>query len=233
VTDDELDAALEQAAHAPHDVDPALLGRITGSIGASLRPVHPLPSLRVLVGGSIIVCVAVAVAGAARSGFYGIHRLSAIELASILPVLGILIWLAAAGFVAEMMPGSFRRMSPGVLLASGSVALLAVFGILFHDYGTERFLSQGMICLGAGLLHAVPVGFASWLLLRRGFAVNPVSAGLSAGTLAGLAGVTMLELHCANLEVFHVMLWHTAVMLLSGLAGASLVWIWRRRSSSI
>jgi hypothetical protein len=59
---------------------------------------------------------------------------------------------------------------------------------------------QGVVCLSAGLLHAIPAALASWLLLRRGFAVNPVAAGLVAGTLAGLAGVTMLELHCANLK---------------------------------
>jgi hypothetical protein len=44
-----------------------------------------------------------------------------------------------------------------------------------------------------------------------------------AGTLAGLAGVTVLELHCANLQVPHVMLWHTAVMPVSAAAGALLV----------
>ena len=45
---------------------------------------------------------------------------------------------------------------------------------------------------------------------------------LVVGTLAGLAGVTMLELHCANLEAPHVMLWHTAVMPISAAAGALL-----------
>jgi hypothetical protein len=49
-------------------------------------------------------------------------------------------------------------------------------------------------------------------VLRRGFAVDPRAAGLAAGSLAGLAGVAMLELHCANFEAPHVMLWHTAVI---------------------
>jgi hypothetical protein len=75
------------------------------------------------------------------------------------------------------------------------------------------------------LFHAVPVALASWLLLRRGFAVNAVAAGLAAGTLAGMAGVTMLELHCPNFEALHVMLWHTAVVPVSGAAGALLAWL--------
>jgi hypothetical protein len=105
-------------------------------------------------------------------------------------------------------------------MALGSLALIAVFAILFRDYGTERFLPQGMTCLIAGLAHAIPAALAAWLLLRRGFAVDPVSAGVASGTLAGLAGVLMLELHCANFEAPHVMLWHTAVIWVAAAAGA-------------
>jgi hypothetical protein len=69
---------------------------------------------------------------------------------------------------------------------------------------------------------AVPTGIASWLVLHRGFAVNRTAAGLSAGTLAGLAGLAMLEIHCPNFHAMHVMVWHTAVIPISGLAGALL-----------
>jgi hypothetical protein len=93
---------------------------------------------------------------------------------------------------------------------------------MFRDYRTDRFVPQGIACLTAGLLHAIPTALASWWLLRRGFAVNSVAAGLVAGTLAGLAGLTMLELHCANFQALHVMLWHTAVLVVSGAAGALL-----------
>jgi len=54
--------------------------------------------------------------------------------------------------------------------------------------------------------------------------VNSVSAGLVAGTLAGLAGVGVLELHCANFEAAHLLVWHTAVVPVSGAAGAVLAW---------
>ena len=166
--------------------------------------------------------------GAARSGFYGIQKLSVLERALIFPTLGVLIWLGAVAFVSEMIPGSRRRAAPGFLLGAGSLALLAVFVALFRDYRTDHFVSQGIVCLTAGLLHAIPAALASWLLLRRGFAVNSIAAGVVAGTLAGLAGVTMLELHCANFEAPHVMLWHTAVMPLCAGAGALLARTARR-----
>lgn len=230
--DREIDEILKQAAQAPHDVDPALLDRIATSIGSSLGPVRPLPPTWVLAGGLILVCAAVALAGAARLGLYGIQKLSTLERGLIFSVLGILIWMAAAACVSEMIPGSRRRVAPGWLLGAGSLALLAVFAVLFRDYRTDCFVSQGLVCLTAGLLHAIPAALASWLLLRRGFAVKAVAAGLVAGTLGGLAGVTMLELHCANLQAPHVMLWHTSVMVVSAAAGASLAWLLRFRKGS-
>jgi hypothetical protein len=225
VKDREIDEILKQAAQAPHDVDPALLDRVASSIGSSMRPVRPLPPAWVLASGLVLICAAVALAGAARSGFYGFQKLSVLERALIFPTLGILIFLAATTCVSEIIPGSRHRVAPGWLLGAGSLALLAVFAVLFRDYRTDRFVSQGLVCLTAGLLHAIPAALASWLLLRRGFAVNSVAAGLVAGTLAGLAGVTMLELHCANLQAPHVMLWHTAVIPVSAAAGALLAWL--------
>lgn len=228
--DKKIDEILNQAAHAPHDVDLALLDRVAKSIRPSLRPVRPLPPAWVLAGGLALICAAVALAGAARAGFYGIQKLSVLERALIFPALGILVWLGATAAVGQMTPGSRRRAGPGSLLGAGSLALLVVFVVLFHDYRTEHFVSQGIVCLTAGLLHAIPAALASWLLLRRGYAVNPVAAGLVVGTLAGMAGVTMLELHCANFEALHVMLWHTAVMPVSAAAGALLGWAGRLRA---
>jgi len=229
VKDREIDEILTRTAGAAPDVDPALLDRVARSMRTSLRPVRPLAPAWVLAGGLTAICAAVAVGGAARLGFHGIENLSVLERALIFPALAILIWLTAAACIGEMTPGSRRRFAPGHLLGAGSLALLAVFAVLFRDYRTERFVSQGVACLTAGLLHAIPAGAAIWLVLRRGFAVNSVAAGLAAGTLAGLAGVGMLELHCANFETFHVMLWHTAVMPISAGAGALLAWAARRR----
>src|SRR5271154_3397568 len=197
-----------------------LLARVAKSIESTMEPVRPLPPTWMLAGGLFLVCTAVAVGGSARAGFYGIEKLSALERALIFPALGVFIWLAAVTWVNETIPGSRRRVAPWTLLGLGSAGLLAVFATLFHDYHTDHFVSAGILCLVVGLLHAIPAGLLGWFILRRGFAVNAVAAGLAAGTMAGLAGVTMLEFHCANLEALHVMVWHTAVVVTSGALGA-------------
>jgi hypothetical protein len=178
------------------------------------------------------ISLAVAIAGAARIGFSGVERLGVFERALIFPALAILLWLAATACVSEIIPGSRRQFSPGALLGIGVLSTLAVFALLFRNYQTTHFVSAGVACLATGLLHAIPVALLSWLILRRGFAVNPVTAGLAAGTLAGLAGVTMLELHCPNFQAFHILLWHTAVLPLSAAAGALLAWRLELRAES-
>jgi hypothetical protein len=230
VKDPDIDAALNQAAQAPHHVDPALVERIAGSVGKSVTPVRPLPPKWLLASGLAFIAAAVALAGAARLGFYGIGKMSALDRALIFSALAGLVGLAATARVAAMIPGSRRRVSPATLLGAGCLLLVTVFAILFRDYHTHRFVAQGVACLTAGLVDAIPAALAGWLLLRRGFAVNPVAAGLVAGTLSGLAGVVMLELHCPNFEAPHVMLWHTAVIPVAAAIGALLAWFRDRRT---
>jgi hypothetical protein len=232
VKEREIDEVLAQTAKDAPAVSSALLASIAGSIKPSMLPVRPVLPAWLLTAGLIMVAAAVALAGAARAGLYGIERLTALERIVIFPVLVLLLWTSAAEFVASMVPGSRRRMHPGVLLAISCLALLGVFAAVFRDYHTTHFVSAGIACLVTGLIHAIPVALLSWLLLRRGFAVNPVAAGAVAGTLAGLAGVVMLELHCPNFQVLHVLVWHTAVVPVAGAAGALLAWALQSRAGS-
>ena len=130
-----------------------------------------------------------------------------------------------------MIPGARRRVRTGVLLSICPLLLMGIFGIVFRNYHTTHFVSAGIVCLVIGLLHAIPVALLSWLLLRRGFAVNPVAAGAVAGTLAGLAGVAMLELHCPNFQTLHILVWHTAVLPVAGSAGGFAAWLYHRRNT--
>jgi hypothetical protein len=226
----EIDEFLAQAAKDAPGVSPALLERIAGSIKPSLRPVRPLPPRWLLTAGLILIAAAVALAGAARAGLYGIERLTVFGRLLIFPALVLFLWVTATEFAASMIPGSRRRVHPAMLLAVCCLALMGVFAAVFRDYHTTHFVSAGIVCLVAGLAHAVPVALLSWLLLRRGFAVNPVTAGAIAGTLAGLAGVTMLELHCPNFQVLHVLVWHTAVIPFSVAVGALIAWALQLRA---
>ncbi len=217
--DPEIDNLLKRAAGAQPQVDPALVDRLAQSIGASAAPVRPLAPAWILSGGLVMLCAVLAVAGAALLGFHGLRKMSALEVAAIFPVLAVLLGMAAAVCAAEMVPGSRRPVAPWALGVAGCLLLAAVFRLLFHDYRTERFVPQGMACLVAGLAQAVPAWAAAWWVLRRGFAVNSLAAGFARGALAGLAGVAMLELHCPNFETLHVIVWHIAVLPVSGALG--------------
>src|SRR5262249_41463128 len=95
------------------------------------------------------------------------------------------------------------------------------------EYRAEHFLSAGIVCLFFGLVHAIPAACIAWFVLRRGFALNSAAAGLAAGTLGGLVGVALLELHCPNFQAPHVLVWHVAVVPLSGGMGALVAWMLR------
>jgi hypothetical protein len=224
MNDSEIDKLIERG---PQEVDPELLGRVTASIGASLRPVRPMPGVWVLVAGLLSISIVMALIYARLLGMYGLHKLSGAEASAIFSVLGIFACLAAMMSVGEMIPGG-RRMNPAMLLVVVMVGWVCLDAVLFRDYDMGAFIRQGYPCLRAGLITAIPAGVGSWLVLRRGFAVNPVSAGLAAGTFAGLAGLVMLELHCPNFRAPHVMVWHTAVLPVSGLMGALVALIFRR-----
>src|SRR5260370_42028597 len=65
VKDEEVEEVLKRATRAAHEVEPALLKRVADSIHSSLQPVRPLPPTWVLTGPLVLMCAAVAVAGAA------------------------------------------------------------------------------------------------------------------------------------------------------------------------
>jgi hypothetical protein len=222
VNDKDIDEVLRKVGEAPHAVEPTLLQRILGSLEPSLRPVRSLPRTWVLTVGLVLIGAAVAFMGALRAGFFGFEKMDLPERLVIFSALFFVAYAAGTEFVNTMIPGSHRRVSSTNLLAIAILVLLAVFGVLFRDYHTEHFFSVGILCLVTGVLHAIPVGLLSWLLLRHGFAVNPVAAGLVGGTLAGLAGTALLELHCPNFQAFHILVWHTAVVPVSAVLGAVL-----------
>jgi hypothetical protein len=227
----EIDDILDRAASAPHPVDPALLDRVSASIGASLHPVRPIAPAWKLAVGLLSIWAGIVFVSASALGMSGIHKLNGAEMGTIFSALAIFTCLAALVSVAAMTPGGVRWRVPGnpaMLLLAIMTAWIAVDAILFHDYQMGSFVAEGIPCLRAGLAVAVPTGVAAWLVLRRGFAVNAAGAGLAAGTLAGLAGLAMLEMHCPNLHAMHIMVWHTAVIPVSAITGAVLAGMTRQ-----
>lgn len=209
--DGEIDDILKKAAQAQPDPDPALLDKIAASIRPNMRQVRPLPPVWVLRFTLMTVCIGIAIAGAARLGFFGLHAMNNTQKLIFL-ALAAFITVAAAAWATEMIPGSRRHEAPWNVLCAATFTVFALFPTLFHDHHTKDFVHAGLVCLIAGILHAIPIALSGWWLLRREYAVNPTGAALAAGTLAGLGGISMLELHCPNFQLMHMLVWHTAVV---------------------
>jgi hypothetical protein len=227
VRDGELDDILKKAAQAQPDPDPALLDKIAAAIQRDIRPGRPLPPAWVLACALGLIFAATTLIVAALLGLHGVHAMNGIQTV-IFAAVAALAGRAAMAWTAETIPGSPRQESSAALLAVSCALLAALFAVLFRDELNGPFVSPGVACLKAGVLTAVPVGLAGWWLLRRGFAVSPSGAALAAGTLAGLAGVAMLELHCPNFQTWHVLVWHTAVVPVSAAAAVLAVRLARR-----
>jgi hypothetical protein len=49
--------------------------------------------------------------------------------------------------------------------------------------------------------------------------LSPGMTGAATGLLAGLVGTTVLEIHCPNLDAWHILISHLGVAMLCALAG--------------
>lgn len=110
--------------------------------------------------------------------------------------------------------------------------MAAIFALVFDDHSLGRFVPQGLVCLRAGLLWAVPAAVFTWLLLRRGYAVDRSAAGVACGMFAGLAGLSVLEFHCPNFRLWHIMVWHLAVVPISAAVLATIYFFGSKRSDA-
>jgi hypothetical protein len=94
-----------------------------------------------------------------------------------------------------------------------------VMAVLFQVQQEENFWGNAWACIRAGTLVGALAAVPFWLVLRRGAILSPRMTGAAAGLLAGLAGTSMLEMHCPNLDAWHILLSHLGTAILCGLAG--------------
>jgi len=78
------------------------------------------------------------------------------------------------------------------------------------------------MCIRNGLEYSIPTALLFWMLLRRGAILFPKLIGAAAGGFAGLIGLSVLEINCSNLNVYHILVWHWGVILITSLAGVAL-----------
>jgi len=152
-----------------------------------------------------------ALVGLVASLLVGTAGLQAPETRRSIEVLGIL----AAGIPTLTLTVS-SHMSPGARVLAysrfGSFAPLLSIALLvllsFPYEKSEQFWSFGFQCLKIGSLSSLPALALTALHLRRGFPTMRILQGCRAGVLAGLVGLTVLEISCPYINRLHVLVWH-------------------------
>ena len=128
-------------------------------------------------------------------------------------------------------------MLPPSLIVSITVGLMMVIEATFRSQPEPTFLASGVMCMKNGLTYSIPAAVLLWLILRRGALLYPKLIGAVTGGLAGLAGLSVLEVNCPNLNVFHILVWHVGVVVIGSLGGALLgaavesIECWRKQRS--
>ena len=209
------------------------LKRIENGILADLKPVRPLPPAGVLWSAFLLILVAVVTVGALALGTAGWQALSMLQRITVFAALAAAASALTLSAGRQMVPGTGFRLSPDLLVAAVIGAIIAICATVFHPHEEAAFVSTGLMCLRIGLECAVPAGLLVWLLLGRGAILSPVFTGATAGAMAGLSGLTVLEIFCPNLNRNHILVWHLGAVVASILGGVILGMIaeysgWRR-----
>ena len=198
---------------------PERLRRIEHSVLARLKPVRPLPSTYVLWSIFLAVLLVVVAVGGSILGTAGWHALSVLQRIAIFGALAAASGVLALSAERQMVPGSVFRLSPYALAVTSLGTIVTICAILFRPHHETAFVPTGLMCLRIGIECAIPAALLLWLALRRGAVLSPVATGVTAGALAGLAGLIVLEIFCPNLNRNHILVWHVGAFLASVLGG--------------
>jgi hypothetical protein len=214
----ELVRAVELSFGAPQ-ANSSQIERLQDMIIGDLHPVRPLlPSWLFLLIFTIIFA-GLAYLGISYLGASGWFVLVPVQKIAVFTTLAASAALLAFSLVRQMVPGEKSLLGTGLLPILLFVLLCLVVASVFQGRTDPYFLRAGRACLQAGVPYAIPAGLLFWLILRRGAILSPRAVGAVAGMLAGLVSTTVLEVHCPNLNVWHILVWHVGIAALGLLAG--------------
>jgi hypothetical protein len=211
----------------------ATLKRIEVKVLKSLKPVRPLAPSRFFLFACATIFLCVVAIGVTPFGMNGWGALTLAQRIGVFATLSACAVLLAVSMVRQMVPGSKYALAPAAVPIMILAALMIVLALAFQPHEEPAFVADGLVCMRNGITYSIPAVFLFWLLVRRGAMLNPNLIGAAAGGLAGLTGLTVLEINCPNLNVFHILVWHWGVVLVSSgagaLIGAAVEYIGRRR----
>lgn len=220
--------ALVSALNRPrslNSVSPESETAIEDRLLKNLQPARALPARKLFFSAFLLIFFALLAVGVSRLGAYAWAELNWIHRIMICTSLGASAALLAYSMVQQMFPGSRRRIPPAFLPLGIFVCLMLVLAALFEIGHSGRFIRDGMPCFEAGIPYAVPAAILFWLILRRGAVLSPRTTGVICGALAGLIGVSVLEIHCSNFDLRHILVWHLGVGVSGAVAGLLVGWI--------
>ncbi len=198
------------------------LRRIESGILRDLQPIRPLASSRLFLFWCALIVLSVVAVGTLLLGTNGWNALSILQRVAVFVTLAASAVLLAISMVRQMAPGSKHAVPPAVLPVGILVVLMIVITAMFRSQPEPAFLRNGTMCLKNGLRYSMPAAFLLWLILRRGAVLHPKLTGAVAGGLSGLAGLSILEINCPNLNAFHILVWHAGVVAVSSMGGTLL-----------
>ena len=217
---------LEQPEDRP---DEKRLEEIRSLLTARLGPVRPLPSNPVLIGVGLASFALISLLATIYGGHQALHALNPVQMVVYFASFLLLAILFVMAVLEQIIPGSKRRVKPGVLMAGAALFLVALAPVLFENFGLDGFVENGLPCLKFGTFFATIGGVLGFFLIRKGFLTSPLEAGVLTGCFAGLSGVTALGFVCPFLNAPHILVWHFGTMAIGTAAGAliGLVLQWR------
>ncbi len=200
--------------------DEKRLETIRNLLTAQLKPVHSLPSNPVLIGLTSASFGLICLLGTLYGGHRSLHVLSPVQMAAYFGAFLLLAILFSVAVVEQIIPGSQRRIQPGVLIAGTALFLVALIPVLFENFDLHGFVQKGIPCLKLGTMFAAAGGVLGFFLIRKGYLTSPLAASVLTGCFAGLSGVTALALVCPFLNTPHILVWHFGTIAIGTAAGA-------------
>jgi hypothetical protein len=197
----------------------ASLCQIAEGIATNLRPVRAVAPARYFFGAFVVIFVCIVAFGVYRMGSFAIEVMTPLQTIAMLTALAISTGLLAYSLAHQMIPGSRHTIPPRFLPIGITIALTIAIVVLFQFQHERNFWGNGWACIRAGIPIGVLAAVPFWLVLRRGAVLSPSMTGAATGLLAGLVGTSVLEIHCPNLDAWHILVSHLGVAILCTLIG--------------
>jgi hypothetical protein len=218
VTQGELDELIDAQELLPLPAD--RLKQIEAAVVADLKPVWPLASDEAYLSAFAAIFMAVCIVSCqVIAGQNGWEALSSLQRPVVFVPLFAIGSLLVFSLVRQMRPAARYTRTAALFAAGVFMLLLALISIIFHPAYETAFVHNSLVCFRAGMICAIPTAVLFGLVLLRGAALSPALTGATAGGLAGLVGMTVLEIHCPNLNVYHIVVSHVSVVVVCALAG--------------